>query len=111
MLGDCTCVFETVGKRRFKPLSDEDDELRRVFLPISHDRILVGTPIRSDPQLDLGLLNRASSRCSYEFFVSATRLRSDSPLLKTIGDWSGVLNDQELNALMNELKTEWPKAL
>jgi len=71
--GDTACVFETRGKRRFKPLDDKGDDLLRVFLPLSADGVLVGTAAAACPELDVVSLNKAIVQCSDEFFVSAGR--------------------------------------
>lgn len=111
LLGDSACVFETGGTRRFKTLNDPDDDVKRIFLPVSSDRLLVGTPTPYRPEIDLRNLNKAIARCSHEFFVSSKCLRApDDCLAKMIGQWSGILGNSELNALMHELRKEWPKA-
>lgn len=111
LLGDSACVFETSGTRRFKTLDDHDDDVRRVFLPISSNRLLVGAPTPYKPEIDLRVLNKAIARCSHEFFVSSKCLRApDDCLSKMIGQWSGILSNRELNTLMDGVRKEWPKA-
>lgn len=60
-LGDSVCVFETGGSRRFKPFDEQGDDVRRIFLPVSSDRLLVGTPYSACPEPDLPLLNSHNS--------------------------------------------------
>jgi hypothetical protein len=43
VLGDTICIFEVDGSRRCKPF-DDADQVSRVFLPVSADRALIGTP-------------------------------------------------------------------
>ena len=105
VLGDTVCVFETNGERRFKPF-DDADEVRRVFLPLSSRRVLVGTPHKARPKLDPVQLNKAAVRCSYEVFVSSVQLRSDSPLPLAIGKWSGVHTRDELRAICSNFGRE-----
>ena len=105
ILGDTVCVFEANGERRFKPL-DDGDETCRIFLPVSANRVLVGTPHRARPKVDLSRLNRAVARCSYEFFVSSVELGLDSSLPSSIGKWSGILAEDELRAICDKLGLE-----
>ncbi len=35
ILGDTVCVFETRGQRRFKPLNDQDDDVKQILLPVA----------------------------------------------------------------------------
>ena len=106
VLGDTACVFETRGKRRFKPLNDKNDDVKQILLPVASDRILVGTRNTSCPELDEPLLNKAFVRCSHEFFVSAARAPPGSALLASIGIWSGVLSIGEVQKIVDELKEE-----
>ena len=105
ILGDTVCLFEANGERRFKPL-DDGDETCRIFLPVSANRVLVGTPHRARPKVDLSRLNRAVARCSYEFFVSSVELGLDSSLPSSIGKWSGILAEDELRAICDRLGLE-----
>ena len=108
VLGDTVCVFEVNGDRRFKPL-DEAGETTRIFLPVSAERVLIGTPYRSRPKLDPHLLNKAVARCSYEFFISSVELRSESSLPSSIGKWTGILTEDELRAISVEVRGLRPR--
>ena len=90
LLGDTVSVFENRGKRRFKPVHDHNDDIQRVLLPISSNRLLVGTPHSSHFGIDLQVVNKAVVRCSYEFFVSPVALPASSVLPASIGEWSGI---------------------
>lgn len=101
---DTACLFETTGKRRFRALDEPDDDLHGIYLLLAPDRVLVGTPYASKPKIDFHLLNRAITRCSYEFFVGSESLPPDSALIKGLGKWSGILNDQEIKVLIDDLE-------
>ena len=109
LLGDTVCLFETTGERRFKPLDDEADSIHRIYLPLASDCLLIGTPFKSCPVVDVRLLNKAIARCSYEFFVSAQALPDQSPLVKKLGKWSGILGAEEVQSLMKELTRDFLK--
>jgi hypothetical protein len=103
LLGDSACLFELAGERRFKPIHDAEDQLQRVFLPISAKRLLVGTPYKKPPKVDLRKLNRAIARCSHEFFVTSDRLPLNSGLASSIGSWSGNWSVSQLDALVKQV--------
>ena len=102
LLGDTICVFETEPHRTLRPV-DDVDAVRRVYLPVSKDRILVGTPYQASPRLEPRSLNKAIARCSYEYFVSGVELKQDSSLPKSIGWWSGILSPSELTTIGDQV--------
>ena len=105
ILGDTVCVFESNVDRRFKPLDDADGTYR-IYFPVSADRVLVGTPYRARPKFDPARLNRSIARCSYEFFVSSRELRVESGLHSSLGKWSGIIPDNELQAICDKVGLE-----
>lgn len=109
LLGDSICVFETVGRRRFKPLDDETDPGKRVLMPLATDRLLIGTNDSEPPVVSEAEVNEASVRCSLEFFVSANRLSdAEAHLVDSIGAWSGIASDEEQRAMLDEIKRDYP---
>lgn len=109
LLGDSVCVFETGGGRRFKPLDDKGDDIRRILLPISSDRLLVGTMSGACPELDFHLVTKAVTRCSYDCFISPYKLPTGSPLVKSIGEWSALIDSNELSSTLDEFVKERTK--
>jgi hypothetical protein len=109
ILGDSVCVFETAGRRRFKPLDDETDQGKRVLMPLSTGRILVGTDDSEAPAVSEAEANEAFAKCSLEFFVSAHLLSDEeAQLVDSIGTWSGIATDEEQRALLDEIKRDYP---
>ncbi|MEP7363163.1 MAG: DUF4238 domain-containing protein [Acidobacteriota bacterium] len=106
LLGDCGCVFETAGKRRFRPIDEMEEGFVAAYLPIASTRLLVGSTSKHEPMIDVKLVNRAVARCSHKFFVSSTQLPTDSHLVKSLGAWAGVMNERELVEVMNDLKSK-----
>ena len=104
ILGDTVCVFETRGKRRFKPLGSAGDDLVRVYFPMSSNRLLVGASTRQVPAVDVGIVNKAAARCSFEYFVCSASLPPESMLSRGLGLWSGLLSRGEMEALLNEVE-------
>ena len=106
ILGDSVCVFEVDGERPFKPWDDETTPTKRIFMPLSPHRLLIGSRDDALPTVDVSALNRASSRCSLEFFVSSERI-DGSDLSESVAVWSGIATDSELNAVWQQIKDDW----
>jgi hypothetical protein len=103
ILGDIGCLFEVNGARRFKPISDKDDEILSIFVPISSRKLLVGTYSAIMPRIDIRALNENVARCSYEYFVCAEASEDHSRLAASIGESSGILSKDELDQLLGEI--------
>jgi hypothetical protein len=108
VLGDCACIFEADGDRQFKPWDDETSPGKRIFMPISPRRLLIGAQQESKmTEVDVSAVNQAFARCSLEFFISARRLdSSEAHLIESIGLWSGIADDGELNAVWEQIKND-----
>lgn len=107
ILGDCACFFETGGARNFRPWDDESSPGIRAFLPIAPNHLLIGTHESKTPDVDVVAVNQASARCSLEFFVSAQRLNeSEAQLHGSIGVWSGIASDDEINEIWQQIKND-----
>jgi hypothetical protein len=103
ILGDTGCLFEIVGERRFKPIDDKGDKLTNIFLPISSNKLVVGTAFSAVPQIDATTLNKAMAKCSYEYFVCSESAPEKAALSSTIGKWSGILSEKEMEQLLGEI--------
>jgi hypothetical protein len=106
ILGDSVCVFEVDGERPFKPWDDETTPTKRIFMPLSPNRLLIGSRGDTLPPVDAPVLNRAFSRCSLEFFVSSKRINGPD-LAESVGVWSGIATNSELNAVWEQIKDDW----
>lgn len=107
ILSDSTCIFETTGARRFKAIDVEKiEETRRIYLPLCSETLLVGVRGSGRPTINWSMLNKASARCSYEFFISSREIPADSHLIKSQGVWSGVLDKKEFHHLLSDVMRE-----
>jgi hypothetical protein len=107
ILGDSVCVFEADGQRPFQPIYDETTRTKSILLPISADRLLVGTAAAKGPSIDASVACDACARCSLEFFVSAEPVNS-RPLHSSIGSWAGILSADETRTLLEDVRGEFP---
>lgn len=76
-------------------------------MPIAPCRLLIGAQEPKMTEVDVFAVNQAFARCSLEFFISARRLdSSEAHLIESIGFWSGIANDGELNAVWEQVKDD-----
>ena len=109
VLGDSVCVFETFGTPKFRRLDDEDHQAKRILMPLSPDRLLVGNTDAEQEPLTERQLNEVSVRCSLEFFVSARRLEpTDAHLAQTLGTWAKLLTEEEQREILSDFKQDYP---
>jgi hypothetical protein len=103
ILGDTGCLFETAGAKRFKSLPEKDDVIKNVFLPVSYNRMLIGTALSSVPQIDFNLINEATAKCSKEFFICSESSSVKTHLIPSIGTESEIVSKKELEQLLKEM--------
>jgi len=103
VLGDIGCLFETQEARRYKPLNDKGDKLVNIYLPLSSCKLLLGTAYSAHPLVDVGQINKATAKCSYEYFISADAGTNNDGLMASIGEWAGILTSEEREQLLKEI--------
>jgi hypothetical protein len=104
ILGDIGCLFETTGVKRFKSLNDKDDKIKNVFLPISSDRLLVGTSLSAAPDIDFKVINEAVAKCSRDFFVCSESSIDMESLHSLIGEDSEIISKEELEQIVKDIE-------
>lgn len=102
ILGDCGCLFETGGARRFTPLDDKDDDLVNIYLPISSDRVLIGTRYSTAQPMNVKVINKAIAKCSREFFVCSESSADKASLQLSLGAWAALFTDEQREQLIRE---------
>jgi hypothetical protein len=110
VLGDIGCLFEIAGERRFKPFDDKGDKIANVYFPIASRKLLLGTSHSAAFDLDVSNVNKATSKCSYEYFVCSELSTANNALSAVLGDWAGILDKKEMEQLLNEILADLDRA-
>ena len=110
ILGDIGCLFEIAGDRRFKPFDDKGDKIVNVYFPLASRKLILGTSHSAAFAVDVGDLNKATSKCSYEYFVCSELSPANDALSHSIGDWAGILTKREMEQLLNEILADLDRA-
>lgn len=101
ILGDSAVLFRVEGSRPYKTFLDKNDVLSAVVLPLSSQRMLVGSSQRAGtPPSDL---RQATARCSLEYFIAAERCEANNLLKDTIGEDAAPLTRAQLEEIVTEL--------
>lgn len=100
ILADVGAVYR-VDRIRFKALPDKGEEIQLIALPIAHTHLVVGFPTLPAP-IDPNELNEAASKCSFEFFVARENSGRNSQYQRRIGEWSGVISEEQLTQIVEE---------
>jgi len=106
ILGDVACLFAVKGKKRYKSITFADDEIENIYLPISYDHILIGTPLHSVPEIDFKAINEAYAKCSRDYFVSSKSSPEMAALASRIGEEAEVITNEELEEIIKETFAE-----
>lgn len=108
ILGDVCCLFGVSGSERYKSLTDKEDRVEMVSLPLLSDRMLAGTPRPTLPKLDFEALTEAHAIYSRDFFVCSApsdRMRS---LALRLGEGEALFTKEEMTLLLSELLAHKP---
>lgn len=102
ILGDVGCLFETDGRKRFKPINEKGETIKNIFFPISANQVLVGTVNTEQPELNAQTLNEEIAKSSYEQFICSENNKETNALINFIGMDSGILSEEEIQGLIND---------
>lgn len=70
VLGD-SVVFVELADGSFKPATEPDDALSRVWLPITAKRVLVGSSHNEEPVIHVPRINHGAAACSFDAFCAS----------------------------------------
>ena len=103
VLGDFGCMFEMDGARKFRTFNSKDGPIKNIFLPISSNRVLVGTSLPTVPMIDSSVINSATAECCRESFISSEPSPAFDGLIPLIGEKSEIISREELQEIVGEL--------
>jgi hypothetical protein len=106
ILGDVGCLFDIKGASRYKSLTFADDEVRNIFLPISSNHLLIGTPLHFLPAVDFEAINEAFATYSRDYFVSAESSPKMASLASRIGQEADMISNEELEQILKKTFTK-----
>ncbi len=109
ILGDIAVLFEVDGPRRFKFIDDKDDCLAAVYIPISSNRMLIGAPGDTPPELDLPGIIQATVHNSHSFFVAGEFSSTLAQLTPEIGKDSHLLTKEGVRSAVEGVIEETKK--
>jgi hypothetical protein len=95
VLGDVGCLFKISGDK-YKPLDDEKDKIKNIFLPISSSKMLVGTSSPQKPKIDFNHFTTIYVEHSREYFICSKGSQKTKSLLFSLGKKAGVLTNEEI---------------
>lgn len=103
ILGDAGCLIETGGKIKFKTFDYGNDYVVNIFLPISTNKIVVGTRYSKPQPIKAKILNNAFALSAGEYFVSSRNSENEIALASKIGDWFGIVHESELEWIIQNM--------
>jgi hypothetical protein len=106
ILGDIAVLFEVDGPRRHKFIDDKDDHLRRIYVPISSNKLLVGCADSECPTVEPSTLNRAMAQKSHAFFVAGAHSKELIELQPEIGRQNFLMTSDGVRGSVNEVIAE-----
>jgi hypothetical protein len=102
ILGDVGCLFEIPGNR-YKSLDNREDEIKNIFLPISSNKILVGTSSNHKPKINFKHLRRFYAEHSREYFVCSKSSKEMQELSSSLGKKAKMLTEEEMEQIIESL--------
>ncbi|MBX7171977.1 MAG: DUF4238 domain-containing protein [Pyrinomonadaceae bacterium] len=104
ILGDTVCIFEVINEvRKFKPIIEKNDNISTIFLPISSNRLLIGTHENILDKINTEELNSIIAKCSFQQFICSESTQENLNHKNSIGLWSGIMSQEEMERLRNEM--------
>jgi hypothetical protein len=102
ILGDVGCLFEVTGAKQYITLAGKDDELKAVYLPISSDRLVMGTASPTAASIDFNRINQVFAEHSRDFFICREYSQQGRELQKLLGTKAQILSDDEIKETLIE---------
>lgn len=105
ILGDVICLFEL--KDNTYNFIDDNKEIKNIFLPISTNKILIGTTKKSKPKINLKKLKQIYVKHCQDYFISEISNKEMDALCPYIGESSDIISKNELDKILEEVITQY----
>ena len=99
ILGDVGVLFREIETGEFKHPILAPQRPVQVFLPVSHEFVLVGEEAENS-EIDTEQLNRAQAALSREFFVSSIRTEKELTYERLLGSRADLVSKDEISELL-----------
>lgn len=103
-LGDSILVFEIKGQKRFKSVTEKDDDVQAIYLPLTSTCTLVGN--NDGNILGIEELPMVIAQCSLEYFISNNNSDTNDLLHNSIGEYAQLLSNKEIETLIAEIQAD-----
>jgi hypothetical protein len=103
IFGDIGCLFEFGSAKRFRSIDFKGDDIINIFLPISNNKILIGSCFPEIPLMNFDIINENIAKCSREFFISSDYSEYILSFVPLIGSESEIVSKQELEQMVKEI--------
>lgn len=103
-LGDSITIFRVNrnGKSFWKTIPSKNDHIDYVALPLSKDRLLVGS--FDDMTIQYDEIKKGIIECSYEFFISSSISSELEKNINRVGENSNLVSEEEFEHGFQELR-------
>ncbi len=102
ILGDVGCLFEVLGKKEYTFLNMKGDVIRNIYLPISSNKLLIGTKEENMPNIDVEQFNINYVKICRECFICHAPSDEMSFLAGELGKNSELFNKEEFEQMVRK---------
>ncbi len=103
ILGDVACIFREIGNKLFRSSCDID-KTGQIYLPISSNKILIGTLESEEIETNVQTINEAIAKCSCEQFICSEKADDKIALMQIIGTDAYLASDEEMEKELGEIR-------
>jgi hypothetical protein len=105
ILGDVCCLFQ-VSNSRHVSIAGPSDGIQRIYLPLAHDCIVVGTSENEIDDVRVTDINEASAKVSRNYFISSVCSPDRAELSKLIATEADIMTPAEMEQILTEVMSE-----
>jgi len=103
ILGDFGVLIEIESPKKYTTFWTKDFELKKIYLPISKNHLLVGSKSIDENIMDSSDLNKVIAEHAREYFISSKEKPELINLINLIGKKSQIFSEKEILELCDQL--------